>query len=64
MLGAFEAPGIWSAGEQRSVCKSLKQTRVASEKNCRLKEKIKQKKLRKCGEQAGTMGDQFWAMFG
>jgi len=45
MLGVFEAAGIWSAGEQRSVCKSLKQTRVDSEKNCRLKGKKSNEKV-------------------
>ena len=56
MLGAFEAAGIWSAGEQRSVCKSLKQTRVASEKNCRLKGKNQTKKFEKMWGASGYHG--------
>jgi hypothetical protein len=56
MLGVFEAAGIWSAGEQRSVCKSLKQTRVDSEKNCRLKGKNQTKTFEKMWGASGYHG--------
>ena len=63
MLGVFEAVVIWSAGEQRSVCKSLKQTWVDSGKKKLQTKRTKsnEKNWKKCAEQ---VGGQFGAMFG